>query len=147
MSYDPKAAHGLRSFEPGNQAASTHGAYAELQLGTRVDELAADITTLVPSYRPADQIAVRLLALSLARIERAVSALEDAKPGDLARLEADMRSWVNTSRRIVVDLALTPTARARLGLDVSLADRLRLDVTTLPATDAEAAQLEEGDAS
>jgi hypothetical protein len=133
--------------ESGNARSVTHGAYAVLQLGDRVAEIADELTPLVPGYRPADQVAVRLLALSVARIERAVAALDEADVGQLARLEADMRGWVNTARRLVVDLALTPTARARLGIDVAIGERMRSDVTTLPATDAEATEIEGGEAS
>lgn len=131
-------------FEQGHDLSTKHGAYADLQLGPRVDELVHEYTTLVPAYRPSDQVMVRLLAVSLARIERAMLALEHAAAGDLGRLESDLRGWVNTSRRIASDLAMSPTARARLGVDVAVVERMWHTVTTLPATDAEAAELEGG---
>ncbi len=110
-------------FEPGNKVGLKHGAYATLRLGPRVDELAEAIWELVPMRRPADELAVRTLALTLARIEAAYTALESALPGELARLEADMRGWVNTERRLLNDLGLTPASRGRLGVDVAVARR------------------------
>jgi hypothetical protein len=144
--FDPKAAHGLRSFEPGNAAAVRHGAYAPVLLQPRVAELEVEIAAVVPNYRRSDAHIVKLLAICEASIERAVAGLETVAPGDMARLEADLRSWINSARRLANDLALSPTARARLKLDVAL-ERRASDVTTLPATDAEAAELDEGVAS
>jgi hypothetical protein len=88
----------------------------------------------VPAYSPADEAMVRLLALVLARIERAVAALDrldDASEGSelklylgdsaqsFQRLREDCRGWVNTARRLSNDLGLSPTSRAKLGLDVA----------------------------
>lgn len=106
-------------FEEGNQAAVRHGAYATVALGPRVDELAELLRESVPAYSPSDEVAVRLLGLALARLEAAGTAIEGATPGDLARLRADERGWVNTARRLLGDLGMTPTSRARLGLDLT----------------------------
>ena len=110
-----------------------------VKLGERVEEIAelvrADVGSL---YRPSDEIMVRLLAIVLARIEAASTALEQASPGDLQRLEADLRGWINTARRIANDLGLSPTARGKLGLDVALARRAAgFTATTLPEGDEE----------
>lgn len=106
-------------FTPGHDVSLRHGAYADLRLGDRVAELADELRPLVPAGRPADEVALRLLALCLARIEAAHAALEKAKPAELATLESDARGWTNTARRLLSDLGMTPTARARLGLDVA----------------------------
>jgi hypothetical protein len=103
----------------GNQLAAKHGAYATLALGDRVGELAPVIAEHVPGYTVADEIAVRLLALALARLERSSEALAETTDVDaLNRLRQDERGWANTVRRYLSDLGLTPTARAKLGLDV-----------------------------
>jgi hypothetical protein len=111
-----------------------------VKLGARADEIAAEIREVVPAYRPSDEITVRLLAVTLARSERAFAALEDAAPGDLARLEQDARGWVNRATALVDKLGMTPTARARLRLDVAQTARA-LNVTDLHAA---ALELEEG---
>lgn len=128
-----------RGFKPGNTVAierATHGAYADLKLGARVAELAADLAPLVPAYRASDQVTVQLLALSIARIEAAALALEQAKPGELARLEQDLRGWVGKATTLADKLGMTPTARARLGVDVAVARRQ----ATLTAMAADAAR-------
>ncbi len=106
-------------FESGHALSLRHGAYAVVALGPRVDELAGQVRELVPGYQPADEFAVRLLCLTMVRLERAEAALEQAEPGDLARLRQDALGWANTMRRVLNDLGMTPTARARLGLDVA----------------------------
>jgi hypothetical protein len=98
-----------------------HGAYSDVRLGPRVAELADGLRELVPTYSPSDEPAVRLLALTLARLERAESALEAASPNDLGRLRQDALGWANAARRLLNDLAMTPTARGRLGLDLTRA--------------------------
>jgi hypothetical protein len=130
-------------FQPGHEISVKHGAYADVKLGPRVEELAETVRVLVgPLYRESDELAVRLLAMCLARIEAAEAALAEAEPGDLARLQADMRGWTNTSRRLLNDLGLTPAARARLGLDVARTRHVA-SLSSLPETEAEADAVEE----
>lgn len=105
-------------FQAGHELSVRHGAYAVVQLGPRVAELSAELAELVPGYSGSDAVAVRLLALSLVRLERAEAALADAEPGDLARLRVDSLGWANSARRLLNDLGMTPTARARLGVDL-----------------------------
>jgi hypothetical protein len=41
------------------------------------------------------------------------------KPQDPAKLRSDALGWANAARRLLNDLGLTPTSRARLGLNVA----------------------------
>jgi hypothetical protein len=82
-----------------------HGAHADVRLGPRVVELVEQIVELVPVYPPADEIAVRLLCLALARLEAAEDALAKAAPGDLDRLAATSRA------RLELDLTRTKAKR------------------------------------
>lgn len=109
-------------FRPGNTAGVHHGAYATVQLGPRVAELADEIRDLIPGYSPADEVALRVLCLALARLEQSSAAIDDDTPAaDLARLRQDERGWANTIRRYLADLGLTPVARSGLGLNVARA--------------------------
>jgi hypothetical protein len=40
------------AFQPGNDLAVKHGAYAKVALGPRVEELTEEIRPLVPAYSP-----------------------------------------------------------------------------------------------
>ena len=125
-------------FEPGNTAAVKHSAYAVVQLGPRVAELAEDLRDAVPAYSPSDEVAVRLLAVTLARLEASSAALEGASPADLARLRVDERGWLNSARRLLNDLGMTPTSRARLGLDITRSTSLAQEVEAALAARARA---------
>lgn len=126
-------------FQRGHELSVKHGAYSVVKLGPRVDELADALRAEVGAlYRASDELAVRLLALCVARIEAAAKALEEAAPDQHALLDTRARGWVNTAGRLMSDLGLTPAARARLGLDVALAHRAAASVTSLPETDVEA---------
>jgi hypothetical protein len=98
-----------------------HGSYATAALGPRVDELADQIRGLVPVYTPSDEIALRLLCLALARQERAEAALAEADASDTTRLRQDALGWANAARRLLNDLGMTPSSRAKLGLNVARA--------------------------
>jgi hypothetical protein len=113
----------------------THAAYSTLKLAPRAEQLATELRHVVPVYTAADEPTVRLLAVTLARIERATAALDelDEQTGDrsalgpyliaeapkLQRLREDLRGWINTARRLAGDLGLNPTSRAKLGLDIA----------------------------
>jgi hypothetical protein len=114
--------------------ATRHGAYSVIQLGPRAQEIADEIREILPVRDVADEAAVRLVGLCLARIERAAQALDRAKPRELARLEADTRGWVNSSVRLLDALGATPLARARLGLTLVRAR----EITDRPTTDLSA---------
>lgn len=129
-------------FEPGHELSLSHGAYSKLKLTKRAGELVDELRDLVTRYRPSDEPLVRLLAMTWARLEAAMDALEGADdPGKLQRLEHDLRLWVNTARRLLADLGMSPTARARMGLDVAQTARA-LNITDLAAA---ALELDERD--
>jgi hypothetical protein len=115
----------LPAGEPG--PALKHGAYSSLLTGPRACELAVEIRASLPLYSPADAPSVLLLALTLARVERAAAALDAADDSGTAdtldRLGRDLRSWIGTATRLLSELGMTPSSRARLGLDVALAQR------------------------
>jgi hypothetical protein len=110
-------------FQKGNTIALRHGAYADVKLGPRVEELADEIRPFVPGYAPGDEIGLRVLCLCLARLE--ASAAADSP--EHRRLREDEKGWANTVRRYLADLGLTPTSRAALGVNLSRArgDALR----------------------
>ena len=83
-----------------------------------MDELADELRPVVPSYSSSDEPAVRLLSLAFARLERAQVALDEAKPDEAGKLRSDALGWANAARRLLNDLGMTPTSRARLGLNI-----------------------------
>jgi hypothetical protein len=125
---------GFTQGEPG--PAVRHGAYSRLSLQPRARALREELSGLVPLGADADAPAIDLLALTLAQVERAgvVLAVEQARsqeamrrgdppPERLDRLAADCRSWTNTAARLLDQLGLTPTSRARLAGDLAAASR------------------------
>jgi len=115
-SFEPQFKNQRAPFQPGHDLSLRHGAYADVHLGGRVEELADAIRPLVPGYSEADEVVLRVLCLALARLEASSAAVEGASTEQLARLRSDERGWANSIRRLVNDLGMTPTARARLGL-------------------------------
>lgn len=128
-------------FPPGNQAHLVHGGYCTVGMSERAREIADAIRPTLPAYSVADEPVLGLLSTAIARIENASAAMEmvdknasplgpylgggdekDLGPG-LQRLREDLRRWVETARRLANDLGLTPTSRARLGLDIASAQR------------------------
>ena len=120
-------------FQSGHELSLRHGAYAGVvRLAPRASEIADDLRPLVPVYTDSDEPTVRLLALAFARLERAGAALDEvdartsrdlvpytiADAAKLQRLRQDALGWLNAARRLANDLGLTPTSRARLGLNV-----------------------------
>lgn len=119
--------------EPG--PALSHGCYSVLRLRGRAQKIREEIAPLLPLASPADGPMVDTLAFLLAQLERASmvlghaqleegEAIADGRPvpkelrSDLSRLAADARGWANSAARLADQLGLTPTSRARLGLDV-----------------------------
>lgn len=124
-------------FEPGNRASERHGAYsARLGEDPRTAELAAGIREAASWIGATDDVTVSLLAVTLRRVERAVAAIEAAdalsenplapyltNDGALRTLRDDMRGWMRLAASLASDLGLSPTSRARLGLDVAQSRR------------------------
>lgn len=113
-------------FQPGNDRALVHGARASVErLLPEAEELADQLVPLVPAYAESDRPAVLLLALTLRRIARAeahLTAREEAEgetPENVLPLQANVRQWTNVAGRLLDALGMTPTARARLGLDLA----------------------------
>lgn len=143
-------------FPRGHSLSTRHGAYAVVQLGPRAAEIAEELRSLVPGGDPVDGPAVSVLALVLARLERAMVALDqvDEAMGErplsqyvgsktetleqFGRLRQDAKGWASVALRGLDALALVPTSRGRLGLDV--ARMRRLDLSKL--TDRELDELE-----
>lgn len=130
-----------RGFEQGNAFAVRHGGYSLAGIGDRAAVIADEIRPTLPAYSVADEPVLLLLATTLARIERgnaaieAVDAVSEPLGGylaasdeptlapNLATLRADLRAWINAARRLANDLGLTPTSRAKLGLDIAATQR------------------------
>lgn len=116
-------------FKPGNGLAQKHGAYSSsLAVAPRVAELAAEIRAVAPVYTDADEVVVRLLAVTLVRVERALAPIDDADGASSAEVQQralrdDLRAWIRLSRQLAADLGMTPTSRARLGLDIARAEQ------------------------
>jgi hypothetical protein len=109
--------------EPENDRAVKHGAKATLKLAPRVEEIRRDLADLVPVATEADLPAVTLLAWQLARIEAANSYLDEVgitdgkgKPRPVLNV---LSTWENSAARLCDQLGLTPTSRARLGVDLA----------------------------
>ena len=111
-------------FEPGNEVARKHGAYAVLDLEPRADEIAAALWELfpdsirVPAYGPG----LETIAMVGAQFEKAMSALLTADDAsELRRLEQDARGWARLWLSGLAMFGLTPRAGAELGLDLARA--------------------------
>lgn len=108
---------------PGNRRALRHGVYSERDLEPRAVALRSDLAELVPGGTAADEAAVTLLGWQLARIEQANTYLAekgimDAKgrPRPILKM---LSTWENSASRLCDQLGLTPTSRARLGVDLT----------------------------
>lgn len=107
------------AFVEGNEVSLTHGAYATVKLAPRAAELADWIRDAAPLYSDADEPAVLLCAMALARTEAAEQALEGASVVEKLSLSADARRWQVQALRVLDALGMTPTSRGRLGLDLA----------------------------
>jgi hypothetical protein len=119
-------------FPKGNTLSVRHGGYSTLWLNKRAAQLCAEIRDTAPVYEDCDEPVVRLLGLTLARVEATTKALDRidqlAQESDglaafqaelHARLRQDLRGWIHTSVKIAAELGLTPQARGRLGVSVA----------------------------
>jgi hypothetical protein len=110
-------------FEPGHTLSLKHGAYSELEIRPRVQELRAALLEQLPSVVASQRFAATLDvgALCLTRLERAAGAVIDADETD-ERIEVlDRRAarWAKLALAALAELGATPRSAAALGLDVS----------------------------
>jgi hypothetical protein len=105
----------------GNTRAVTHGAKADLLIAPRAEELRDQLRELVPAYTESDLPALTLLAWQLARCERANAYLDEVgltnRKGIPRPVLKVLSTWENSAARLCDQLGMTPTARARLGVD------------------------------
>lgn len=120
-------AHGrYLPFEVGNRAAAKHGFWSDPSLRdddrAEVAEIAVSIVDALPDYQGQFGFAVEQLALKVWRQRRAYrdlsehGVLRDGKP---APVLVDLSKLENAIARDLDALGLTPTSRARLGLDIA----------------------------
>lgn len=122
-------------FPAGNELAVTHGAHVSpIKLGSRPAEIADAVRPYVPAYHPGVEATLQSYAMTLTRMERASAALdavEEGLPGAdslkrkgehdlLLSLQSSLRAWVRLSARLASELALTPSASARMMRDVGI---------------------------
>lgn len=127
-------------FEPGNEAATKHGAYS-IRRRTPLAELlvesvlsTAELSYLhAPAYRSA-LVAWAMVEAQVALIGEWVQAMPiekaaDAGPGRVPPLEI-LRKWDSSAMRHRARLGLDPLSRARLGRDVAAT---KIDVAAVMA--------------
>ena len=73
---------------------------------------------------PADEAAVEVAALALARVRRVTAWLDafgylDERTGDVKPAARYLEQATRTAERLLAALGMTPTSRARLGLDLA----------------------------
>ena len=104
----------------GNTRAMQSGfwALAEIERNRRTAALAEWIREAMPLTSPADEIAIWLLAGCIERRIRGLAELAGStKPERTKVLRRDLSTVENTISRLLDQLGMTPTARAKLGLD------------------------------
>jgi hypothetical protein len=118
-----RGSENLKPVEPGNTRALTHGVTATLHLAPRTEAIAADLTARVPAYSESDQPTVWLLAGVLAQIESGRDYLAEhgmldgkGKPRPVMNVLTTLQ---NSAARLCDQLGLSPTSRARLGVDLA----------------------------
>jgi hypothetical protein len=120
-------------FEPGNQVSvgnrggMSHGAYSSaLSSSPRVLEIADEQRAVAPWLRPEHELALRLLGLAVARLERSSTVtLAPPEEGDdveewatrvkaTTTLSRDERGWLAQATRLAHELGLTPAGQAAI---------------------------------
>lgn len=120
-------------FQRGNGHALTHGCYSPLRLQPRAREIREGIAPLVPFAAESDAPLLDLASTTLAQVERAAlvlaweqarAAQEGEPPSErLDRLSKDTRLWIAAAGRLLDQLGLSPTSRARLAGDLAIVQR------------------------
>jgi len=109
--------------ERGNTRAVTHGVHSPRVVAERAESIRTQLFELVPVRTDADTPAITLLSNQLARISLVNDWLNevgilDAK-GEPRSVLGMLTRWENSAAKMCDQLGLTPTARVRLGLDLS----------------------------
>jgi hypothetical protein len=99
-----------------------------ITLAPRAAEIADDLRRVIPARSEADEPAIHLAALLMARVEAANAWLDErgifaddrGTPQPVLRA---LSTWENSLARLLDRLGCTPTARARLGLNIAQARR------------------------
>jgi len=114
-------------FEAGNGAAIRHGAQVSAwRLQPRTLEIADTLRPLVPGFMESDEVTLRLLALTLCRLELAEQWLGEqgslfapGRKGDVWPIVKLMQSWESAAAKLCASLGLSPAARARIGSEAA----------------------------
>jgi hypothetical protein len=118
-----------------------HGAYAIHSTQPETQALAAEILAVLDGeglghIRPADRVAVESLAVLLRRIRQAEAYLDRAglvrKSGDVRPVAQLLVRLLGEARAYCETLAMTPLARAKLGLDQGRAFDIAAALAALP---------------
>lgn len=113
--------NGQPAGEPGR--ALTHGFKSTVAIAPQAQAIADTLRELVPAYTASDEPALTLLAWQLARIEAANTYLAEhglldgkGRPRPVLKV---LSTSENSAARLMDALGLTPTSRARLGVDLA----------------------------
>jgi len=137
-------------FQPGNTLSVKHGAYVSpIRFKKEIEEVARILINYVPTYREADSSIVQQLALALVQTARLQQKLEDAE-GNLElyyKFSNLLLRWSTGASKRLDAVGMTPTSRARLGVDVAAVVRagtlndLHADAAREEAIDGQAAEV------
>lgn len=117
----PHPGHQVTAPEANNLRALKHGCRSDRLLAPRAEELAAELRQVVPGHQVADDTLIKVLALVLARVERANEWIDERglfrnDKGDPQPVLAMLSRWENTAIRLCDQLGLSPMSRAKIGL-------------------------------
>jgi len=121
----PARGYSWPPFEPGNEVSTTHGAFSLAKVEPRAEEIGEAIYAMHPHLDGVrDVLAVRRLAVVLARIERVDSWLaeqddpvfENAARGKAHRVYERWERWQRLATALERQLAMSPLTRAQLGI-------------------------------
>jgi hypothetical protein len=108
----PARGYSWPPFEPGNQVALRHGAYAMLTLRPRATEIAERLTEMMGErFDPKYTAVIEAGALAAARVERALGhllSLDESQHELASTLDGNARSWLRLYIDTLERLGLTP---------------------------------------
>lgn len=119
---DPELNRGYPA-RPGNFRGLQHGTKSERLMAPRTVEIAEELSKLIPAGTAVDEPAALLLAGMLARIEAANAFIERVGVVDTRhRVRPILKivaGWEANAARLMDQLGLTPTSRAKLGTELA----------------------------